>query len=229
MTAEKKALIKKCIQACINSYEGKHGKVITLFEKWVRVVYKEYIEYYFGYEGDTVYLVFRGSDEKKDWQQNLDTASFDIEDGEMQRGTLEDWFRIEKDILSVLENYKKIVITGHSRGAMLALVANYFAAELKKEIVCVAVAPAKVISKELLHYYYNAYVIMNGEDIVCKQPFWKFADLKQFKNFIRIGKQNIFFKIPVLRLGLAWLTEKIGINDHEPELYLKNWLEYEKL
>jgi hypothetical protein len=218
-----KNFLLDCIQLSINSYEGKHGKIVEILDTWEKNVVNENIEFYFGTKNGALYIVIRGSDEWKDWQQNLDTHSIDIDEGEMGLGFFEDNQRIQSLCFFKAKTFKNIIITGHSKGACQALMLYYF---MKKEypdknIECVAIAPAKCVSKELVEYFNNVYVIMNGEDYICKIPFWKFANLKKFKKFVRIGKWNLFFKIPLFRI--------IGAIDHYPQKYLKNMKKYTKV
>jgi len=235
-----KSFLIKCIQACINSYEGKHGKVKKIFDVWQKNV-KDNIEYYFGIKNNVLNIVFRGSDKSeesqkglkgwfkrlfagwKDWAQNLDTHSIDVDGGEMHLGIFEDNMKIQRHCENQIKKYDTINIIGHSKGAMQAGVLSYFMQKLfpKKDIQPVLVAPAGFISKKLLKALDNAIVIMNGEDFICKIPQWKFVKAWKFKRFIHIGKQNIGLKIPLIRA--------IGAKDHYPQKYLESMKKYNKV
>jgi len=205
----------RIIQGCINTYEGKHGKIKKITDTWEKFEVNENIEYYIGMKEGTMYIFLRGSDEWKDWAQNLDTNSIDIDDGQMHLGFFEDNKRIEDHCYLAMKGVQKIVIAGHSKGAAQALILTYFAQKKfpGKDIYCVAVASPKCMSKKLIARVKNTVVIINGEDYVTKIPFWKF----NHPNIIRIGKRNLFFMIPFIRMAGAWVY-------HWPQKYLEEWL-----
>lgn len=230
-----KKMLKFNIQACINSYEGAHGKVRNIFDTWDKRI-KDNIEYYFGVQRDILYVVFRGTDRSKesqkgikskfkkfflswrDWIQNFDTHSIDIGGGKMHLGFFEDNQKIQHDCVMKMKKYDNIVITGHSKGACQALLLYYFARKVykNKQMLCFAFAPAKC-SKGLKKGFSEkeVYVIINQEDFVCKIPQWKFEHVGKI---IRFKTKNIFFKvlfkIPFVRAGGAWMY-------HRPQKYLE--------
>lgn len=206
-----KELLMVGMQACINSYKGKHGKVEKIFDYWQENVYGN-VEYYFGEKNDELWIVFRGSDDWKDWVQNFDTNGIDINSGTMHQGTYEDHIKVSRHCLSEIKKNKKVFITGHSKGGMQALILYYFAKlnYPSKDITCLAYAPAKTMSKRFLDFMKDAYTIINGEDYICKLPQWKF---KHMGKIIRIGKRDLLLWIPFIRI--------IGVKDHYPEKYLK--------
>jgi hypothetical protein len=229
-----------CIQLCINTYEGTHGKVKKITDTWKKNVMKN-VEYYFGAKDRILHICFRGSDNSKesqkgltgkikkffagwkDWIQNLDTHSIDVDEGEMHLGFFEDHRKIERHCFREAEKYTDIIITGHSKGADQALLLYYFLRKRfpNKNVRCVAVAPAKCFCRRLAKHFQDCYFIMNGEDFICKIPQWKFYNVKKMKKFIHIGKKNFFFKIPLIRAG--------GVIDHYPQKYLENMKKHEKV
>lgn len=216
---KKKDIIQAC-QLCINTYGGKHGKVKKILDH-VEAWEIKNIEFYLGYKGNTGYIIFRGTDEWKDWAQNLETKSIDITNGQMHLGFYEDHTRIQKACFKFIRQWDKIIITGHSKGADQAEILHYFA-KLNfpdKDIQCIAVAPAKCMSKHYKDDMKNIYTIINGEDYICKIPFWKFRHMGKV---IRIGKRNFFFWIPFLRILGAWKY-------HPPIEYLKQMKKYSKI
>lgn len=227
----------RCIQLCINSYEGSHGKTKKILEDQQKHVLGN-TEFYTGHISDVGYVVFRGSDkskeaqknakndldklimEWKDWIQNFETKGIDIDGGEMHLGFYEDFIKTKKQCYSTIKRYKKIVITGHSKGACQAILLAYFAKKdyPNKFIDCVAVAPAKCMTKHYKDFMSEIYTIINSEDFVCKIPHFKF---KHMGKIIRIGKRNPLFWAPIIRIGGA-------MRYHPPQDYLKEMKKYNK-
>ena len=150
MSAEKlKELFIFISQGIINTYKSKWGKIIKIFDKveWFEI---DNVEGYFGWldnEPDTIYLLFEGSDEKKDWWQNfkiwikLKTNNIknlflknvkeenknslivpygNIDsDIKVAKGFIEDYFKIRNFIQEKLKGYKKIISGAHSKGHTL--------------------------------------------------------------------------------------------------------------
>lgn len=201
-----------CIQACINCYNGEHGEVKKIFEITEQHDIDN-VEFYFGFSNKKLYIVFRGTDEKKDWKQNFDIKSIDIMGGKIHLGFFEDYQKTMRIIYKEIHNYQNIVITGHSKGACQAIVQTFMAQKYfpKKHIECIAVAPAKCISKKINEQLKNTYSIINGDDYICKIPPFKF---RHAGKVIKIGKRTVCGKIPIVRI--------CGVKDHYPQLYLEN-------
>ena len=209
-----KKMLKLGAQAIVNSYEGAHGKPVSIYDSTEKRVVK-HIQFYLSTIGTTGILCIRGSDESGDWKQNLDTHSIDIMDGRMHLGTFEDHRRIMYFVAEWARNFHDIIIFGHSKGAMSALAEYLFLKERfhDKNIKCAAYAPAKTFSRKMRKFFpeEDVVTIINGEDFVTKQPFWKFCHVGRI---LHIGKKNIFMKIPIIRA--------LGVFDHYPEKYLAN-------
>ena len=83
--------------------------------------------FYFLREDDAIYIGFRGSDDLKDWIENVDIDEFHIQNLNLRvhsgfwLAMLECWSEVKKKLQ---ENYSlgdKIVLTGHSRGSAMSL------------------------------------------------------------------------------------------------------------
>lgn len=228
-----KNFLVECIQACINSYEGKHGKVVPMFDKWnKRDIFN--VEFYFAEKDGVGWIIFRGTDEWKDWLQNFDANGYDVVEGQIHQGTKEDNDKAQPNCEHFIENYETIVIVGHSKGANQTGVLYYHLKKKfpDKKFIPVMVAPAKISSnhKQMREVFKDVITIINGEDFVTKQPFWKWSHKGKI---IRIGKQNVFWKIPVIRLlgTVIHVGEKVEFKprkDHYPQEYMKNMLAYKK-
>jgi len=219
-------------QACINSYEGKYGEVVEIFETWEKHVVRN-VEFYFGVICGIGHIIVRGSDRStegqkglkswfkrflfswKDWFQNLDTHSIDVKEGKMHLGIYEDHIKIFALCREFVTKYKTNILIGHSKGAMQALALYFFLKDVYKNIKfrCIAEAPAKTFSKKLKKYFPEDEVvtIINGEDFITKLPQWKFSHVGKI---VRIGKRNIFMNIPFVRA--------VAVMDHYPNKYLDN-------
>jgi len=228
----KKFLIK-CIQACINSYGGEHGKVKPVFEKTKEFTFKN-CQGFFGYEDDTLWIIFRGTDQLDDWVKNFRFSLKKINNIKYKKVTPyeginpkvkvhEGFIIIYKQAREVIfneaEKYNKIVVTGHSLGGALttlcALDLSYWYPD--KYIFSVPIASPKVGNKYFVRSYNkrvpHSIRIVYGEDYITKVPLG-IMGYPHVKKLLHIGKSNILFKIPFLRV--------IGVKDHYPQKYLEN-------
>lgn len=78
---------------------------------------------YLGYSKSTCVIIFRGTNELRDWLFNLNFLSQKIERGETTIGFYAGYQHLRNQILRFLSrnNFEKIWITGHSLGGALAL------------------------------------------------------------------------------------------------------------
>ena len=99
-----KNFLVDCIQGCINSYEGKYGKVVPMFDKWNKKDI-ENIEFYFAEKDGVAHIIFRGTDEWLDWIQNFDANGFDITEGEIHQGCKEDNDKVQSYCEYFIKDY----------------------------------------------------------------------------------------------------------------------------
>lgn len=225
-----KSFLIKCAQLCINSYEGKWGKVEKILDKEEKHAVDN-VEFSFGKitgEPGTLYIVFRGSDEPEDWERNFQfgklTVPYDNVNPRLKvhKGFLTDYKKVRDIILTKVKNFSTIILTGHSKGGAEATLA---AVDIQynfpdKVIRCVPVASPRVGNK-IFADSYNKRVpftirVVNGEDFITKVPqnifgYWHVDRLCQ------IGYKNPLCWIPIIRA--------LGSLYHYPQLYLKNLIE----
>lgn len=211
--SELKELLINGAQGCINTYEGKHGKVEKLYDEVKKITVHKYIQFYFGYKNGKLHIDGRGSDEWKDWGQNLNTDSIDIDVGQIHTGFFEDHLRIFDICAKECEKFNEIQIIGHSKFGSQTELLYYFLKKMfvKKIITGIAYAPAKCMSKEFKPYMRDLITVINGEDYITKLPQWKFSHMGKI---IRVGNRNPLMWIPFIRM--------FGSLDHYPQRYLEN-------
>ena len=136
-------------QEMINTYKGKWGKVIEQLDRYEWFVFDN-VEGFFGWkdnEPNTIYLLYEGSDEKKDWLQNIkiwiklkvnniknlflknekeQDKNFLISpygnlesDIRVAKGFIEDYFKVRKFVQEKLKGYEIIKGGAHSKGHTL--------------------------------------------------------------------------------------------------------------
>jgi predicted lipase len=120
-----KTKLQLLIQACINSYNGKHGVVRKVFDSEENFEVNS-SQGFIGKLGEKTYLIFRGSDEFEDWKQNFQfkkvMAPFFHNDNNslVHEGFLHSYLNIRDIILNKFKNFDGLIIAGHSLGGALA-------------------------------------------------------------------------------------------------------------
>jgi len=167
-----KSEINIAIQSCINSYKGKHGKIVEwMFDQTASEFGVEKgVEWYLSYLKDTVYITFRGSDGTADWIDNFRFCKTPVnaikenkkvvpyegisEKIKVHSGFVKQYKSVRKDILDNVRvkrraGFKKFIITGHSLGGALATICSldiqYNIPDI--EVVCLPFASPKVGNK----------------------------------------------------------------------------------
>ena len=220
-----KSFIRKCCQACINTYKGQHGKVKQVFDNPIEFS-KGDVSGHYAIEDDTLYIVYQGSHGRADWIDNFKFWKKDVRkvkpygnadsDIEVHAGFMEQYKQIRPTIhgLMKIKKIKAVVCTGHSLGGALATLT---AVDIQynfpdKNITCVTFGSPRVGNKAFAESFNkrvpDSWRYVNGDDIVCKVPmavlFYYHVD-----DLIEIGKKK-FYKL------FFW-------EDHEPETgYIKN-------
>jgi predicted lipase len=217
--------IRNMCQACVNSYNGHHGKVKEVMEN-VEVCKIGHTEYMIGDYGKHTVVVFQGSHGKLDWYDNLNFKK--IRTTEKRIKVHEGFFRQYQ--VSKIEVFEKIIkrgkesviFTGHSLGAALAVLHAYFYSMITaggKEVICITFGSPRVGNRSFVRDFRRRRIISRRfvykEDMVTKVPtLWM--------GFMHISK--------TLRLGatfgwelllLPWLKIVGNPLDHYPEKYLK--------
>lgn len=229
--------IIKCMQLCINSYCGSYGSVEkVLNNKWTKTVYGHYE----ACEDNTVYLVFPGTSKGGGWENNFDYQQMKIHKGYVHKGFWNDeLFKAERvnEITDYVADKKplRVIITGHSQGASIALLCAYYLRTLypKLQTDCVAFAPARVGDPKFRRSFKETgtgetHIFTNGRDIVAKLPTrWIFGI--KYKGYFRLGATFTLLKYrhPVrpTQIGRRWYYRLIpfgSVLHHFPQEYMKN-------
>jgi len=223
---ETSALIRLCIQACINTYEGNYGGVKKVFDNPVKFTVK-HTEGHYAIQEDTLYIIFQGSHGRADWLDNFKFWHRDLRktkpygnidtDIEIHTGFLEQYQLVRSLIHSVIKenpNISKIVVAGHSLGGALSSLCsvdiNYNFQE--KDITCITLGSPRAGNRAFVTSYNKrvpkTYRIVNGDDIVCKVPL------------IIMGFIHTSMKLLV---GKKKWYKLFSIDAHYPNLYQKNY------
>lgn len=118
-------------------------------------------------KGEYCVLVFRGSDENKDWMQNFKFDFVNTVYGKMHKGFKQSWDLVAWSIIDNLPN-KPLYITGHSYGGALAFIAGVY----MPHIEVVTFGSPKVMAKNYAKYLkINHTRVRNNNDIVTILPF----------------------------------------------------------
>jgi predicted lipase len=174
----------------------------------------------FGYakeEGDLLTFCFAGSNDFKDWMENI--QFFKLTEGNtIHKGFYDAWSSFKEEVGKIATDFLtrrakgKILVVGHSRGgAMAILCARHLAKNLKYANTLVTFG-APMLGDETYHNEFEtlpieATCLQNGWDIVCSLPPEKFG-------FFRVGKQ--FYLKQLFWHLLPWMR----VSDH---------LEYKKI
>lgn len=212
--------IRNCIQACINSYDGEHGRVRPIFNNpgYFDI---DHVEGHYGIIDETLYIIFRGSDGRGDWRDNFKFWQKEIPyDGtnpkiRVHAGFIKQYKKIRNeihDIISINSLVRRTIITGHSLGGALATLCaldiQYNFPE--RDIICIPFGSPRVGNYYFVKSYNkrvkNTHRYVNGDDLVCKVPLAIFGYV-HIATKIKIGKRK-------------WWGFMLGsIQDHYPMNY----------
>ena len=154
--------------------------------------------YYFERRGNTLYLFFQESVEKKDWRNNFDFPAKPYRDMEIKwyvhRGFLRVWKEIKERVKEQIadETVKKIVVAGYSHGAAIAVLCYEFCVFHRPSAAVVGYGfgcPRVLFGfppKEIRDRFCNFYVIRNSSDIVTHLPPKCFG-YRHVGNILHIG------------------------------------------
>ena len=202
MNKPTKEEILNAIQACINTYEGRHGTVVDIFDAPAPLQTIHHTQWLTGKIGNTFYIAFQGSSGTADWfdnfkfwkvgfaafKNNKKTGSYGIK---VHAGFDEQADLVWADIFNEILNAKKngctrFIITGHSLGAAIATLISDDVRNFVDDCICLPFESPRVGNYRWKRYYNtknkNTYRFRYHNDIVCKVPTpWMF--------FNHIGKQ----------------------------------------
>lgn len=200
---------------------GGYMNLYRLFERTLRAPYIQIRENAASYlvqrEKDTLYLLFEKSNGATDWRNNLDFPA------KPYREMTERWFvhrgflRVFKTIEPLIAPYiadrgvKRIVISGYSHGAALALLCHeycvYHRPDLAENIAGYGFGCPRVVwgflRKKVKTRFKNFTVVRNCRDVVTHLPPCVFG-YRHVGKILHIGRERNFG----------------GIGSHRPESYL---------
>lgn len=170
---------------------------------------------------DYCVLVFRGTDEQKDWIQDAKINFVNTVYGKMHKGFKQSWDLVSREIRNNLPN-KPLYITGHSYGGALAFIAGLFIPHVE----VVTFGCPKVMHKDYANYLkINHTRVRNCNDIVTQVPLKPYVHIGKLIYLDYYGKQytKINFLDKVKSHLKAWSKgEKFNpFYDHEIDEYLK--------
>ena len=241
MKKQIKDVLKMCIKSCINTYEGKYGKVDRSMFKKYKKYSVENVEFEIGeYKNSTLVISFKGSSGSEDWKDNFKFNRKSVKLNKLEvpyKGTDSNikvhngfigQYRLIKSMLNGIVKQQKfckicnVIITGHSLGAALATIA---AIDIKYmfpnvPVVCVLFGSPRVgnraFAKSFNKYVKTCYNIINEEDAITKLPPWTFG-YKRVKTVLNIGH------VPWWKYVINPMLKITGdILEHYPEKYEAN-------
>ena len=197
-------------------------KLYRLFRRTLSAPYFQIKEnaasYYVQREGSTLYLLFEKSNGATDWKNNLDFPAkpYHNMDGTwfVHRGFLRVFKTIEPFIAPAVadKNVRRIVISGYSHGAALALLCHEYCVFNRPDIAdavfgfgfgCPRVVWG-MLKKSVKKRFENFTVVRCKNDLVTHLPPWFFG-YRHLGKLLQIGRGR--------RLG--------GVDSHRPEYYLE--------
>ena len=169
-------------------------------------------------------LIFVGTDETEEWVNNADIRK---DDEDLHQGFSDALTIIWRDILRNLDDDLPIYITGHSRGAALAVLATkdlYGFYDVRETYTFGA--PRAMGYKAASNYPDQTYRVVNNNDIVCRVPApLRFKHVGRLVYINRHGKIHFnggFFKDIWDRLAGRFSRRVDGVKDHNINEYVKH-------
>lgn len=240
--------LQVCAQECINTYKGEYGKVIPKLENREEFDIGK-VEWITGVYNNDLYIVFRGSDGKADWADNIEyeQVPYNLDHTiQLHKGFYRDqYLLVREQILNTVFGYVStnnkcnIIVSGHSLGGALAILAAFdikFACNTFN-VTCVALGAPRVgnstFTKEYNKLSIDTHLYRHKNDSVTQVPFPVMIYAK--KTCIKLfGKVDTYKPVlvrysrvaPIIRIGeLTWYDRFLRMTtnpfDHYPAMYLK--------
>jgi hypothetical protein len=211
-----KPVLLVAAQACINAYQGHHGKTEKIFfhEHWKK---NHEVTYYTADDIANTWIVFRGTSGNDGWENNFNYQQVSAStDGSSNKGADRMlvhegfWNRTVKTVIDeiiafVRTTNKPVIVTGHSQGGASALITAYHIKKAfpARSVTCVALASPRVGNLQWKRAYRKLRIptalLCYRNDTVCKVPPPMIPGLKRKK----IGMLLYFHVSKVTRLGMS--------------------------
>lgn len=218
-----------CYYSYLDQFKENKDDVHSVYKNGIVLLDSSYIKHhYFDFENlegyliefkDKNILVFRGSDEFKDWQENIKFDTLNTMIGTVHKGYYECFskvwnnFILKSDILTILKS-KKLYVTGHSFGGALATIAAYVLratnAVGKNNMTVYTYGSPKVFKRAKISLYRmfnetltaelndNIFRYVNTGDIVPKLPFFDYYHVGKKVEVHKRGLIEKIFKSPYI-------------------------------
>ena len=227
-----KAEIMKCAYAMLNEYSEKEWfkrrglkskKVFADIERFDT----ESVQGYFGKTKDTLYIVFRGSEDDEpgcpDWKANFNFIPITLNiktNIKVHQGFLLYYKKVKDKILKEAKKHKRIVVTGHSLGSALATLTaeNIKFLYPDKKVLCLPFS-SPMVGNDKFCEHFNGIIdyclrIWTGQDTVVRVPPWLLG--------YRHVKEGKWLPIRAWWNPLRWiLTITSWPLDHYPDIDVK--------
>jgi hypothetical protein len=141
-------------------------------------------EGHFGSYNDVAYIIIRGSSSWADWKSNFDFELITEKiktNAKVHKGFRSGWKQIKPYVYDKIAPFKKVVISGHSRGAAVATIGaeNISFDFMSKDITLVALSSPMAGNAEFVRLVDgripDIYRIWLGTDPIVKTPPWCFG------------------------------------------------------
>lgn len=225
-------LSKRLLQACINEYGGKYGGSQKIFDK-VMPFKVGNVEGHFGLLNNdkySLYIIFRGSDGKKDWRDNFKfwkkdvrkLKPYDTMDSKIRvhTGFITQYKTVRDIIHAQVKNTKPriIYVAGHSLGGALATLCavdlQYNFCDSKDTVInvaCLTYGSPRVGNKYFVKSFNNRIIRSHRhvcrDDIVCHVPY-SWMGYRHVATKIQLGKRR-------------WYMPAGYHKDHYPQRYME--------
>ena len=176
------------------------------------------------------FLVFRGTDEPKDWLKDVDVRKTETPFGKVHNGFNEGVLAIWNDLVDALQGNRVLSVTvcGHSKGAGEALIAAEWLQHLYSSVrkaYLFGCPRAKGVAAPAPYFPISR--VVNNNDVICRVPTpWRFRHFGQRYYISHKGdlvKGVTPWKIFKDRLSGRWASRNLldGLSDHPIDKYVK--------
>ena len=172
--------------------------------------------------GKTIVVVFRGTDEPKDWVNNLQASFVNTSYGKMHKGFKKAWDLIARELRDNLPIDKNIYFTGHSYGGALAFISGLY---IPHAAVVTYGCPMVLHKNPPPYARVNHIRVRNNNDIATQVPKIGYAHLGELVYLDYNGKAwtkiNFFDKVKSHLKAWSKGQKFNPFYDHDIDEYIK--------